>query len=728
MHLEKDYKNPNVPVAERVKDLMSRMTVEEKVNQIRSQLLFMHEYEIKRDFSVGHTRGIAHFMHCDNKIYPSDCADALNKDTQKSMDANRFGIPVLQNCEALHGANWGNATCFPQSIGMAATFDDALMGETASVIAKELRAVGIRQVFSPVINIARDPRWGRTEETYGEDVHLTCKMGVAYVKSLQDGGIIATPKHFVDNYGDGGRDSNASHTSWRDLREVYLEPFRACIMEGKAGSIMSSYNSIDGTPCTCNKKLLIDILRDEWKFDGFTVSDYGGVQGLHGGHLITNSYAEAQSYSLEMGMDVELSDGYNDILQQFESGKVSIEVIDKAVARVLKSKFELGLFETPLVNPEIADGIVRCQEHKDLAYKVAAKSMVLLKNKDNVLPLKKGRINRLGVFGPGANVLSLGGYSGPYGGWRSDDTITPYEALKNELADETEIINCVTDENILETARQCDVALYFSANLEGEGTDRCNIELPSKKVSVQKSFEHAVIIGSNGQDITIDQGKILSQLIESGTKVVVVLLNGSPIDVTKWIDGVDSVLEAWYPGEQGPKAIVDTLFGYNNPGGKLPISFPKSIGQVPVYYSAKPSGRSSEYIENDGKPLFPFGYGLSYSKFVYSDFYVDDAMTENGDVNIALHIKNIGSIAGDEVLQIYIHVKYCSVVRPLKELKAFKRITLEQGEEKSIAFKLNNNDFAFWNSDMQFVTENCEADIMIGTSSEEIVYCKSINI
>ena len=719
---ENVYKNANLSIEKRIKDLIRKMTLAEKVNQLQSQLIFKKQYN-ERDFKVGSVRNIAHFLHYETTEFVSakTCAEAINDDQRKSIEASRLGIPVLQNGEALHGANWGQATCFPQSIAMAATFDTDLYFQIGEAVAKELRAVGVRQVFAPVINISRDPRWGRTEEGYGEDVYLTSRMGVAYTKALEQGGVIATPKHYVDNYGDGGHDSYASNTSWRVLHETFLEPFRACIEEGGARSIMAAYNSIDGIPCTSNKVLLNDILRNQWQFKGFTVSDYGGVNGVFATHKIAKNYMEAQAQSLEAGLDVELPNGYKDLLNLVKSGRISEKLIDQSVARVLTCKFQLGLFEEPYVDPAKADQIVRSNEHKKLALEAARKVMTLLKNSNNILPLSESAIKVIGLFGPAANVLSLGDYDGPYGGWKGAGAINPYQGLLKRLKGKARVILHRPGEDVSELAKKCDVVIFFGAINEGEGGDRSNLSLPAKSVKASQSLDNAIIIKeAETKNITVDQEKMISELSNSGTKTIVVLQNGSPIDIRNWIDKVDAILEAWYPGEQGGTAIAEALFGDINPGGRLPITWPRHAGQIPIYYCIKPSGRGYAYNDDNGKPMFPFGFGLSYTTFEYSNLNLPEKVDKNGAAEIKCTIKNTGSKKGDEVIQLYLSDEYASVVRPLLELKAFKRITLDPGESKEVAFSLPYRSFGFWNKDLKFVVEPGTYKVYINANAEDI--------
>lgn len=724
------YQNPAITSEKRADDLIGRMTLEEKVFQLQSQMKFLHEYK-DRDFRVGNVRNIGHFMHKDAKapVSASACAEAINTDTRKSVEASRWGIPVLQHGEALHGAQWGNATCFPQSIAMAASFDDEFYFLVGQVVTRELRAVGVRQVLAPVVNISRDPRWGRTEESYGEDVFLSSRMGVAYTKALEQGGVIATPKHFVDNYSDGGHDSYASNNSWRVLRETFLEPFRACFVEGGARSVMAAYNSLDGVPCHNNSVLLNDILRGEWGFKGFVVSDYSGVNGVYKAHKLAESYQDAQAQCFEAGLDVDLPRGYPDLVSLVRNGRISEKQIDKSLSRVLICKFDLGLFDQPFVDAAKADEIVRCPEHKQLALEAARKVMTLLKNKDWILPLSDFRIKRLGLFGPAANVLSLGDYSGPYGGWKGDDAPTPYQAIAERLKGKAEVVLHQPGTDAASLAKTCDVVIFFGSIREGEGHDRSLLSLPSKPVSSAKSLDNAMIVeDTEALVISLDQEKMINELAASGTKTVVVLQNGSTIDVRAWIDKVDALLEAWYPGEQGAIAIAETLFGDVNPGGRLPFSWARHAGQLPVYYDIKPSGRGYAYNDDDGKPMFPFGFGLSYTTFEYSGLVLPSGVDKDGVAEIRFKLKNVGKYKGDEVVQLYLHDELAPVVRPLRELKAFKRVTLEPGESREVVLTLPYRSFGFWNRELKFGVEPGEFKVFIGKNAADTQLEGSFNV
>ena len=714
---EPRYTDPQLSVERRVEDLLSRMSVEEKVAQVSAQLLFMDEFYEKRDYTKGHVRNVGHFLP-DGGLPndPKTVAERINEDTQKSMEASRWGIPVLQHGEALHGAQWGNATCFPQSIAMAATFDDDLYYREGQVVAQELRAVGVRQVYAPVINITRDQRWGRGQESYGEDVLLNSRFGAAYVKALEEGGVVATPKHFVDNYGEGGHDSFASITSWRELREVYLEPFRACVEEGGARGIMSAYNAVDGVPASSNPRLLQDILKQEWGFKGVVVSDYGATEMVGSRHLLAETEDEALALCMNAGLDLQLANTSDGLLDQVRSGKIPEKVLDESVRRVLRIKFGLGLFDEPLVDPEKAAAIVRSPEHRELAYEAACKAMTLLKN-DGILPLRGAK--RIGVYGPSANILNVGDYSGGRGGWKGDG-VTPYEGLKKALEGTAEVVLAPVGQNVNPLASRCDVLVFFPSITEEEGSDRSSFHLPSSHVRPHRTTDGGLIVAdAQAPAIEVDQEKMVRDLIATGKPVIVVLHNGAVIDISGWADGAAAILEAWYPGEQGGCAIADVLTGTVNPGGRLPITWARSIGQNPMYYSIKPSGRGYGYVENDGSPLYPFGYGLSYTTFDYKDFQTVGTLEKGQPLKIRVTVTNIGAVKGDEVVQAYIHDELSSVVRPLKQLAAFRRITLEPGESREVELEIPNRQFALWDRNMNFRVEEGWFEVWLGRNAEE---------
>ncbi|MBQ6162936.1 MAG: glycoside hydrolase family 3 C-terminal domain-containing protein [Clostridia bacterium] len=703
----------------RAAELLERLTLEEKIYQVTADMIFdpTGDYNERRNPLFGSYRNPGHFMHYlrTSPASPGEVTEQINEDMRRSIAAQPHGIPPIENGEALHGAQWGMGTNFPQPIGLASSFDPALTERVAEAIGKECAVVGVRQVFSPVVNLARDCRWGRTVETYGEDVLLASDMGAAMCRGLQNNGVIATPKHFADNYAAGGRDSNYSETSERTMREVFLPPFRACFEAG-AKSVMAAYNAWEGVPCSANRRLLTEILRDEWGFDGFVVSDYSGVDGICTAHRCAATTAQAAAMALKSGLDVILPyDCFDAVKEALEKGYLTEAELDKNVFRILTSKFRLGLFDDPYRDPSAADATVRSEAHRALALEAAREAVVLLKN-DGVLPLAKERVRRVGVFGQSADLIPIGSnYSGPYGTpWQGEDAPTPLEALRAFLADRAEVVYGGSDE--IETlAPTCDVNLYFTAIVEGEGSDRSDLRLPSVTVHKNRGEDGGLIVDEKSQEITDDQEQSIRRLCEANPNTVVILENGAPIDMTAWIDSVPAVIEAWYPGEQGAKALVEILFGITNPSGKLPICIPKSVGQLPLFYAHKPSGRGYAYCDNDGKPLYPFGFGLSYTTFSVADAALETAAD---CAAVSCSVSNTGDNDGAEILQLYLGSYDCGVARPLKELKAYERVWLKKGETKRVTLRLRRDAFCYYDAQMKFGLHDGRHTLMLGTSSE----------
>ncbi|MBA7497807.1 MAG: beta-glucosidase [Clostridia bacterium] len=743
----------------RVEDLLGRMTLEEKISQLKAkwhlrktfselfgslsdkgkklESLFYKIISEERDISEAIS---THFwrkhwkelvvekgkyglgeLSCVLRTFShKESAELANKIQKFALEETRLGIPVIIHDECLHGCMAKGSSIFPQSIALASSWDPDLMKEVATAIGKETRARGIHQCLSPTINIARDPRCGRTEETYGEDPYLASLMAISFVKGVQSQKVAATPKHFAANFvGDGGRDSNAIHLSERILREIYFPAFKACIQKTNALSVMAAYNSLDGVPCSCNRWLLTDILRKEWGFKGFVVSDYDAVLGLYAlnwptsergvtttSHKVARTKAEAAKKAIEAGLDMELpeSDCFEELPELVKEGKLSEQVINEATRRILRVKFWLGLFDDPYVDPEYAEKICGCEEHRKLALEVASQAIVLLKN-DGILPLSKD-LKSIALIGPNANEIRVGGYSG-YG----VGVVTPLEGIKNKVSKNTKVYfaqGCRLTgssrkgfEEAIKIAEKSNIAILFVGNseeTEGESKDRCNLDLPGV------------------------QEELIKEICNTGTPVVVVLINGSAVTMSKWINTVEAVVEAWYPGEEGGNAIGDVLFGDYNPAGRLPITFPKTTGQLPLYYNPKPTGRGYDYVDLRGKqPLFPFGYGLSYTEFEYSNLKINpEKISSKEKMNIGVDVQNIGKYKGDEVVQLYINDKVATVARPIKELKGFERITLEPEEKKTVNFTITSGDLAFYDINMDLVVERGIFEVMIGSSSEDI--------
>lgn len=735
-------------VEEKVESILSRMTLEEKIGQLRARWLrpwkiFSELFEAvppdkrgrlsdflfsmffaERDVSDAVTSSYIRKHLKDllenekdrigmlsiilRSFPPREAAELHNEIQRFILERSRVKIPVIIHDEGLHGCMARGCTIFPQSIALASTWNPELVERVGVAIGKETRAHGIHQILSPTVNIARDPRCGRTEETYGEDPYLASAMAVAFIRGVQSQRVVCTPKHFVANFvGDGGRDSNAIHFSERILREIYFPAFKASIQKAGALSLMAAYNSLDGVPCSCSRWLLTDVLRGEWGFKGFVVSDYGSVLHILTKHRVAETKAEAARKALEAGLDVELpeSDCFEELVKLVREGRLSEDVVDEAVRRILRVKFWLGLFDNPYVDPKYAEEICDCEEHRRLALEAARQAIVLLKN-NGVLPLTKN-LRSIAVLGPNAAVLRLGGYSG----W-GVKLVSPLEGIKNKLSENVRIyyaegcsLTGASREGFKEAvkaAKSSDVAVLFMGNsvpeTEGEQRDRCNLDLPGV------------------------QEDLIREICDTGVPTVVVLINGSAVTMTRWIDDVDAVVEAWYPGEEGGNAIADVLFGDYNPGGKLPITFPKTVGQLPLYYNPKPSGRVYDYVDLRGKQyLFPFGYGLSYTEFRYSNLRITpEKIRSDEKVEIEVDVENIGRYTGDEVVQLYLHDTVATVARPLKELKGFKRITLKPGERKTVKFTLGPEELSFYDINMNLVVEPGVFEVMVGSSSEDI--------
>ena len=689
---------------ERIKKILSKMTLEEKTAQLmcveRNQLLEKENFSSSKANAVL-KNGAGQISPVLRQFEPEQGTEIANE-IQKIAAGTGPKVPVIIHDECLHGCMAEGSTSFPQSIALASSWEPAMVEKIARIIGKETRARGIHQALSPTINIARDSRHGRVEETYGEDPYLTSLMAVAFIKGLQSQKVIATPKHFAADFaGDGGRDSGPVFFSERILREVFFPAFKASIIEAKALSVMAAYNSINGIPSSSNRWLLTDVLRGEWGFDGFVVSDYGSVWGLYGSHGVADSLAGAGHLALEAGLDIEIPDSpcFSHLAQLVREGRVSESLIDIAVERVLKGKIWLGLFESPFSDPEKAKKICDCEEHRNFALKAAERCMVLLKN-NGILPLSTDT-GSIAVIGPNADAVRLGGYSGS-----GIKVVTAFEGIKNKISKRTKLyfaegckVNSIDKSGFskaVSAAQRADVAILVMGNsseTEGENRDRCNLNLPG----VQEDLIKAVS--------------------DTGTPVIVVLINGSAITMQNWIGCVDAVIEAWYPGEEGGNAIANVLFGDYNPSGKLPITFPRFTGQLPLYYNHLPCLRKYDYVEVRGfQPMFPFGYGLSYTSFNYRNLKV---FSGKSSIKISVEIENTGKYEGNEVVQLYLRDIVCSVIRPVKQLVRFEKIHLKPGEKKIVDFSLNHQDISFLDENLKPKVEPGFFEVMAGPNSAQ---------
>lgn len=865
-----NYKNSKIPIEERVDDLLSRMTLEEKFWQ-----LFM----IPGDLSDGKERykhGIFGFQVATKGKSENEAeqlfdysgggtaletADLINKIQKYFVEETRLGIPIIPFDEALHGLVRDGATVFPQAIALAATWDTLLMGRVAHSIAMETKTRGVRQVLSPVLNIARDVRWGRTEETYGEDPFLTSQMGLAFISQFEKLGVITTPKHFIANVGDGGRDSYPIHFNERLMEEVYFPAFKASFQKANAWSVMTSYNSLDGRQCTANNWLLNEKLKEEWGFQGFVISDAGATGGANVLHFTAKDYAESTEQAIENGLDVLFQTSYDHFplfYEAFEKGMIDEVAIDNAVRRVLRAKFKLGLFENPYVDPGDAEKWNGTDLSRRLAKKASLESIVLLKNDSHTLPLGKN-LTSVAVIGVDAEEARLGGYSGPGNNPVSilqgiknkvgksckinyapgcgreaikfvtipADNLYHYDNGKQKAGLKGEYFNNISLEGNPDMTR-IDATIDFRWTLFSPDQEKINYDLYSArwtgklvapktgsfeiglkgddgyrlyiddeliidnwqkqsfqqitkahyfekgkeydikvefyetvgnvwlkliwnagvehswKQEIQKSADITrksdaaiVVVGINEgefQDRALlslpgRQEELIQKIAATGKPVVVVLVGGSAITMGNWINQVSSVIDVWYPGDEGGNAVADVLFGDYIPAGRLPITFPLHEGQLPLYYNHKPTGRGDDYINLSGKPLFPFGFGLSYTSFAYSDLKVShENISAHETAAIRFKLTNTGNYDGDEVVQLYIRDLLASVARPIRELKGFQRVHLKKGETKELEFKITPELLSMLDENMNTVVEPGEFRIMIGASSNDIRLRAKLNV
>jgi len=856
------YRNSSLPVQERVRDLLARMTSEEKFRQ-----LFMLPGDLGAD-SLRYRSGLFGFQvsaagqaeHAADQMLRSDggaparaAAEHINALQRFFLEQSRLGIPIIPFDEALHGLVRPGATAFPQAIGLAATWNPALVHDVAGAIATECRTRGIRQVLSPVVNVATDVRWGRTEETYGEDPFLVSEMGVAFVSAFEQQDIVATPKHFVANVGDGGRDSYPIHLNARGLRETHLPPFEACIRRGGARSLMTAYNSYDGRPCTANEWLLRGLLRDEWGFDGFVISDAGATGGANVLHFTARDYSDATAQSITAGLDVIFQTQFEHhtfFSPPFFDGSIAKGDIDEAVARVLRVKFDLGLFENPYIDPRQAAVWNGHPTHRALAKKAALESIVLLQNDRDVLPLSPG-LRSIAVIGPDAAEARLGGYSGPGNapvsilqgireragegvqvqyaegcprtevryvtvpenaltctfdgreqpglrgeyfanvGWegkpvlvrrdphiqfqwtlfspdperlsydfysvRWTGSITAPETGRFQIGiDGNDGYRLYVDGNLLidnftkrscqtkladfqfEKGRDYDLRIEFYEPVGNAwfrlvwtvGVENRQAETIRQAAQLAARSDVAVLVVGIEEGEFLDradlrlpgrQEELIEQVAATGTPIVVVLVGGSAVNMQRWIGQVPGILAVWYPGEAGGHAVAEVLFGDYCPAGRLPLTFPVAEGQLPLVYHHKPTGRGDDYLNFTGKPQFPFGFGLSYTRFRYSDIRLDaDTIVAGDTAFVSVRVTNTGKVAGDEVVQLYLRDELASVARSVMELKGFQRIHLEPGESRELRFAISPAMLMLLDKDLRQVIEPGDFRIMIGASSQDI--------
>ena len=745
------YKDPSLSIDIRLSDLLSRMTLEEKVGQLLCPLGWeMYEIHGSEVHPSGKFKQLIKERNAGmlwatyradpwtkktlaNGLNPELAAKAGNALQKYVMENTRLGIPMFLAEEAPHGHMAIGATVFPTGIGMAATWSLELVKEVGQVIAKEIRSQGGHISYGPVLDLTRDPRWSRVEETFGEDPVLSGILGASMVDGLGGGNLsqkyatIATLKHFLAYaVPEGGQNGNYASVGIRDLHQNFLPPFRKAIDSG-ALSVMTSYNSIDGIPCTSNHYLLTQLLRNEWKFCGFVVSDLYSIEGIHESHFVALTKENAAIQSVTAGVDVDLGgDAYTNLCHAVQSGQMDKAVIDTAVCRVLRMKFEMGLFEHPYVEPKIAAKTVRRKEHIELARKIAQSSITLLKNENSILPLSK-TINKVAVIGPNADnrYNMLGDYTAPQEDSNVktvlDGILTKLSPFRVEYVRGCAIRDTTVNEieQAIKAARRSEVVIVVVG-----GSSARDFKTSYKETGAAVAEEGSVSDMECGEgfdraslSLLGRQQELLESLQKTGKPLIVVYIEGRPLEKNWASEYADALLTAYYPGQEGGNAIADVLFGDYNPSGRLPISVPRSVGQIPVYYNKK-APRNHDYVEMSSFPLYSFGYGMSYTTFEYSDLQVVQKSARCFEVSFK--VKNTGKYDGEEVSQLYMRDEYASVVQPMKQLKHFERFHLKKGEEKKVTFVLTEEDFFLVNYTLKKVVESGNFHLMIGAASNDI--------
>lgn len=740
-----DYKNAQLPVDRRVNDLLSRMTLEEKVAQLvclwqgRPQLKPQTDFSTSRgEFSPEKARevlknGIGQIARQRERMGPREGAIFANAVQKWLVENTRLGVPAILHDEILHGHMAQGSTSFPQPLALASSWDPDFITQVFAAGAQETRARGSHQVLGPNLDVAREPRWGRTDETYGEDPYLVSRMAVAVVKALQGPGpmiegdhIIATAKHFAAHgQPEGGTNIAPANYSERILREVFLPSFEAAVREAGILSVMASYNEIDGVPSHANKWLLEKVLREEWGFQGTVVSDYYAIPQMQELHHVAGSKAEAAKLAIDAGVDIELPDpdSYPSLLQLVKDGKVSEATINKAVARNLRLKFLLGLFEKPYVDPERAVSVTNSQTHRDLAADAARRSMILLKNEKNLLPLDRTRLKSIAVIGPNADRAHLGGYSD-----NPERGISVLQGITDKVAGKVKVTyaegckitkeggNWWADTSHLSDPSE-DGKLIAQAVEVAKAADVSLLVLGGNEDTNKEGWADNHLGDRDSLDLVGRQNDLVKAVLETGKPTIVLLISGGPLSANYIAEKVPAILQGFYLGQETGNGVADVLFGDFNPAGKLPVSVPRSVGQLPIYYNRKPTTKRG-YLFANKEPLFPFGYGLSYTTFEYSNLSISPAQIgPAGQTKISVTVTNSGKRAGDEVVQVYIRDLVSSVTRPVMELKDFKRISLAPGQSKTVEFVITPEKLSFLGLNMNRIVEPGWFDIMVGTSS-----------
>jgi len=743
----------NTKANKHAESLLVQMTLEEKIRQLGGYWFYELQTNGQLDQEKVKTKlknGIGQITRIAGagNLSPAAAAKAYNQIQKFLVENTRLGIPAINHEECCAGLMALGSTVFPQMIGLASTFQPDLAKKMTEQIRKQMLAMGARQGLAPVLDVGRDPRWGRIEETFGEDPCVVSQFGKAYIQGLQGDdpahGVMATGKHFIGHaFSQGGLNCGPVHLGSRDLWEIYMAPFQAAIRDAGLMSMMNAYPEVDGELVAASKSILTDLLRDTLGFDGLVVSDYEAVVMIHNYHNAAATRKDAAIKALSAGIDVELPtfDCYPLLIDALDAGELSLETIDVSVRRHLLKKFELGLFDDPYVDENSVMDTFETRANRDLSYEIACQSMVLLKN-DGLLPLSKS-IENIAVIGPNADSgrCMMGDYSYSAVLELMHQDPPPHSAYCGLSQADIEQLP-VEIPTVLESIRQilpADAALHYAKGCEINSDDRSGF---AEAVELAKQADAVVVVVGHRSGLaygcttgefrdTTDlglpgvQADLVQAVLDTGKPVVLVLLNGRPLSIPSLIEKSNAVLEAWVPGEEGAHAIASVLFGDVNPGGKLPVSIARSVGQVPLFYNYKPSGMRSniygDYVNESVKPLFPFGHGLSFTQFNYADLELDKKQARmNETVAISLNVTNTGKVAGDEVVQLYTRDEFAAYPRPVKELRGFIRVQLTPGETKRVYFQLPVNMMAYYAENLNLMLEPGNVFVMVGSSSEDI--------
>jgi beta-glucosidase len=757
-NLPPPYKNPKLTVPKRVADLLGRMTLEEKAAQMmcvwQQKAETLLDSEGKFDLSKAKAafkkrQGLGQVGRpSDSGAPPSDprngqtargMAELTNAIQKFFLEHSRLGIPVFFHEECLHGHAARDATNFCQPIGLGATFNPGLVETLFTMTAYEARVRGTHQALTPVVDVARDPRWGRVEETYGEDPYLNTQLGMAAVRGFQGDGsfidkkrVIATLKHFAAHgQPESGMNCAPVNVSERLLRETFLQPFKDAIQKAGALSVMASYNEIDGVPSHANKWLLRQVLRKEWGFKGFVVSDYYAIWELNyrpdtHGHCVAKDKKEACKLAVEAGVNIELPepDCYLHLVELVRKGVLKERLLDDLVAPMLYWKFKLGLFDDPFVDPDEAERVVGCEEHRELALLAARETITLLKNENNLAPLDPSRLKTLAVIGPNAHRPLLGGYSG-----LPKHNVTVLDGIKDRVAGRVNVLyaeGCkITQggswqqDEVVPSDPEEDRRQIAEAVEVAKQADVVVLALGGNEQTSREAWSHQHLGDRASLDLLGRQEDLVKAVLQTGKPIILFLFNGRPLAINFIARHVPVIFECWYLGQECGRAVAEVLFGDHNPGGKLPITIPRSAGHLPAFYNHKPSARRG-YLWDDVSPLFPFGFGLSYTTFALKNVrLVRSRIRRNASTQVLVDVTNTGRRQGTEVVQMYIRDRISSVTRPLKELKGFKKVSLKPGETQTVELNITPESLAFYDVNMRYVVEPGEFEIMIGTSSQD---------